>query len=63
MAHHAHSDFDSEADDDPYFEYNKCHTHSKLDSKFAKLPKLQKIEISRFYTKKRMEAEIEVNIS
>jgi hypothetical protein len=58
MNHHIHSDFDSDADVDPYFEYNKCHTHSKLESKVANPQKFQKIEISRFFTRKRMEEEI-----
>ena len=35
MGHHCHSDFDSQADPDPYFEYNKCHNSSKLDMKLG----------------------------
>jgi len=58
MNHHIHSDLESDADEDPYFEYNKCHTHSKLENKLANPQKFTKIEISRFFSKKRNEEEI-----
>ena len=33
IGHHAHSDFDEDADEDPYYEYNKCHEYTKLELK------------------------------
>ena len=33
LAHHCHSDLESDGDDDPFFEYNTCHKQSKLELK------------------------------
>lgn len=63
MLHHGHSDFESENDPDPYFEYNGCNNVSKLDLKIdGKKTKFQQIEISGFYTRPKLESPIDVNI-
>ena len=64
LQHHAHSDHESENDDDPFFEYNNCkqftmHEYKELDKKSKKF---KEIDISRFFTKQPLEDPVEVNI-
>lgn len=33
LKHHCHSDADNDLDDDPWFEYNKCHTSSFIEKR------------------------------
>ena len=62
LNHHAHSDQESDADDDPYFEYNKCNRPTMLfnlpNKKIAE--EFEEIEISRFFTKTSDEEPVKV---
>ena len=64
MGKHCHSDLESDCDQDPYFEYNKCQKHQYLENKVNdKTQKFKDIKISRFFTKAKMEDEVPVNIA
>jgi len=52
LARHAHSDLDSDFDEDPYYEYNQCQKPTKLELKDQARTKFQEIEIKKFFTKK-----------
>ena len=43
LGHHCHSDMSSDADDDPFYEYNKCHKPTKLEQKDAAKRVLQEM--------------------
>ena len=62
MSHHAHSDPGSDKVEDPFFEYNSCHKHTKLDLKHLTRTKFEEIKMSQFFTKQRMEEQVQVNI-
>ena len=51
LGHHIHSDLESDADEDPYFEYNQCHKSTKLDIKELAKTNLQDISLRRFFFK------------
>ena len=63
LGRHAHSDLDTDDDEDPFFEYNKCHTHTKLEQKDFSKKKFKDISISRFFIKPNREDPVEVNIA
>ena len=63
MERHGHSDLDTDDDDDPFFEYNKCHKHTKLELKDLAKNKFKDISISRFFIKPNREAAVAVNIA
>ena len=62
---HGHSDLESNLDEDPYFEYNKCNQTSRLETKVGLLQKIKfhDIAIQRFSTKRKTEDAVEVNIA
>lgn len=49
---------------DPFYEYNQCQKHTKIELKDQTkvLKKFQDIEIKKFFTKQKLEPEVEVNI-
>ena len=60
--HHAHSDLDSDGDQDPFFEYNSCHKHTNLNYKQLTKKKFEEIKMSQFFTKQKLEDQVKVNI-
>jgi len=49
LRHNCHSDVDIYADEDPMFEYNKCHKHSFLDKRLEdRLHTYDQMRVSTF---------------
>ena len=53
LGHHCHSDMSSDADDDPFYEYNKCHKPTKLEQKDLDKDQCMTVHISRFFNRKK----------
>lgn len=63
LGHHCHSDMSSEADEDPFYEYNKCHEVTRLELKDLNKQQCFTVHVSRFFNRRRDIPTDQVNIA